>query len=243
MILSCASSGNTGGFLTSIENAESKAEINKNCSPYRDKYLEFTVITNEIQKSKYEDKNIFKVVLDHGKLDLKINEKYKNLEATEEGTEFLKKSASEITMFLNYLTGFYFDDLLTEDLRIQSGKNNNLKYYEEYEWNNYDCFNYYIIEKGLVSEVQIYKKDNQQILVDTKYKYKTVNGKNYLLNFESTNYFQSFDFGMEIDYFDKSGILVPAQFTATIKQPVNKNGKTDAITTRFKMLANNQVVQ
>lgn len=243
LVLSCASSKQVGESLTTNDNAEIKKTINKNCSPYHDKYLEFTVITNEIQKSKYEDKNIFKVVLDHGTLNLEPTEKYKNLDTTEEETEIFKKATSEISMFLKYLLGFYFDDLLTDELKLKSGKNKNLIYYEEYEWNNFDCFNYYIIEKGLVTEIQTYKKDDPQIKVDTKYKYKTINGKNYLLGFETTNNFQSFDFGMEIDYLEKDGILVPAQFTAIVKHPITKNGKTNVVTTKYKMLADNQIVR
>ena len=243
LILSCASSKNTDAPLTSNENTESIAAINKNCSPYRDKYVEFTIITNEIQKSKYEDKNIFKVILDHGKLDLDLTEKYKNLGATEEEEEFLKKSASEIKMLLNYLYGFYFEDLLPEGLKIAKDTNNDLTYSEEYEWNNYDCINYYIIENGLLSEFQTYKKNDPQIQVDTKYKYRTLNDKNYLLGFESTNNFYSFDFALRIDYLEMAGILVPDKFTITLKHAVDNDGKSDFVTTKFKILANNQFVQ
>ncbi|WP_207106111.1 hypothetical protein, partial [Treponema zioleckii] len=72
LIMSCTS--NKTDFSTIANNNElnSIELINKNCNPYNDKYLEFIIITNEIQQSKYEDKNIFKVILDHGNIDIQL---------------------------------------------------------------------------------------------------------------------------------------------------------------------------
>ena len=92
LIMSCAS--NKTGFSTIDSNNELNTieMVNKTCNPYSDKYLEFIIITNEIQISKYEDKNIFKVILDHGNIDIQLTDKYENLGATNEETEFVVRS-------------------------------------------------------------------------------------------------------------------------------------------------------
>ena len=76
VLLSCASNKTSAAASVSNGPLDSITTINKNCSPYSDKYLEFSIITNEVQMSKYEDKNIFKVILDHGDINLDLTEKY-----------------------------------------------------------------------------------------------------------------------------------------------------------------------
>ncbi|WP_143064210.1 hypothetical protein [Treponema bryantii] len=244
LIMSCAS--NKTDFSTIANNNElnSIELINKNCNPYNDKYLEFIIITNEIQQSKYEDKNIFKVILDHGNIDIQLTEKYKNLGSTEEEADFIRKSISEITMLLKYLSGFYFGKALPQELTLYKNSDKDLIYCNEYYYNSVDCINYYITNNNLLSGFQTYiKKDSQKTQVDTKYNYKTYNNKNYLLNFESKNFFHSFDFSLEIDYIEKMDFLVPNQFTVTTKQFVNNNGKINLLTTKFEILADNQLIQ
>ena len=237
---------NKTDVLTTANNDEldSIELINKTCNPYNDKYLEFIIITNEIQQSKYEDKNIFKVILDHGNIDIQLTEKYENLGETNEENEFLEKAASEITMLLKYLSGFYFGELLPQELLIFNNSDNNFVYYNEYNYNSVDCINYYFVKNNLLTETQTYENNNSPIpQVDTKYNYKTYNNKNYLLNFESKNFFHSLDFALEIDYIEKLDFLVPNQFTVTTKQYVNNNGKINLLTTKFEILADNQLIQ
>ncbi len=244
LIMSCAS--NKTGFSTIDSNNELNTieMVNKTCNPYSDKYLEFIIITNEIQISKYEDKNIFKVILDHGNIDIQLTDKYENLGATNEETEFLEKAASEITMLLKYLSGFYFGELLPHELLIFNDSENNFIYYNEYNYNSVDCINYYFIKNNLLVESQTYEKNNSPIpQVDTKFNYKLFNNKNYLLGFESKNNYHSFDFSLEIDYIEKMDFLVPNQFTVTTKQYVNNNGKINLLTTKFEILADNQLIQ
>ena len=237
---------NKTDVLTTANNDElnSIELINKTYNPYNDKYLEFIIITNEIQQSKYEDKNIFKVILDHGNIDIQLTEKYKNLGSTEEEADFIRKSISEITMLLKYLSGFYFGEALSQELTIYKNSDKDLIYCNEYNYNSVDCINYYFINNNLLSGFQTYiKKDSKKPQVDTKYNYKTYNNKNYLLNFESKNFFYSLDFALEIDYIEKLDFLVPNQFTVTTKQYVNNNGKINLLTTKFEILADNQLIQ
>lgn len=237
---------NKTDVLTTANNDElnSIELINKTCNPYNDKYLEFIIITNEIQQSKYEDKNIFKVILDHGNIDIQLTEKYKNLGSTEEEADFIRKSISEITMLLKYLSGFYFGEALPQELTIYKNSDKDLIYCNEYNYNSVDCINYYFINNNLLSGFQTYiKKDSKKPQVDTKYNYKTYNNKNYLLNFESKNFFHSFDFSLEIDYIEKLDILVPNQFTITTKQYVNNNGTINLLTTKFEILTDNQLIK
>ena len=247
VLLSCASNKTSTAASVSNGPLDSITTINKNCSPYSDKYLEFSIITNEVQMSKYEDKNIFKVILDHGDINLDLTEKYKNLGSTEEENEFIIKSVSEIQMLFKYLAGFYFGDLLTQELTIQTNPKNDLVdflvYFKEYNYTDLDCINYYLIENGLVQEFQTYIKDNPQIQVDTKYKYKTFNNKNYLLGFDSINNFHSFTFALEIDYIEMNDILVPTQFRVTTKQYVDNDGKINLLTSKNIILADNQIVK
>lgn len=213
--------------------------INKNITPYRDNYLEFTIITNEILMSNYEDKNIFKVILDHGKLDIKLTEKYKDLGSTKEENEFLEKALTEISMLLKYLAGFYFGNGFSENILIYENSENNMTLYNEYTYDNLDCINYYSINDYLLKETQVFHKNNSQVQVDTKYFYKTYQNRNYLKGFNSKNNFHSFDFSLVIDYSEKNNILVPTKFTVKIKQNIDNQ----LVNSRFIITAENHIIK
>lgn len=241
--ISCVSNKNFNTTMTKEEISNYLLIVNSNCAPYKEKYIEFSIMTNEIQKSNYEDKNIFKVIIDHGILKIGVYDKYKNLGSTEEEQEFIRKSVSEINMLLKYLSGFYFGEILTGELEISTKPNNNLIFYNEYNYNNTDCINYFNIENNLLTEFQTYIKNNLQMQVDTKYKYTSYKNKNYLQSFESNNYFHSLYFALDVSYQEKEEFLIPEQFTLTTKQYVNNDGEIGLLTTKFIILIDRQLIK